>query len=164
MGRGGMATDEVTLLARKWFRRYGDENVQHQLAVSTGDNINGTILLGLSTSRINSNYSYVFVDSVNANAPKNNQGEWRFNGEVTVHELIHLWQVNPSDPGGGGHCTANRYDSSAALCAMHGSYTCPGSTNGTCAEFYDGTVALHFVNGDSEYWQIRRRSEPFPQY
>jgi hypothetical protein len=129
------------------------------LAASTAGD---TDTLGRATSRIATNYAYVFVDAVNANAPKLKQSEWRLNGEVTTHETTHLWQVNPSATD--GHCGERSYVSPALWCVMHGSYSDNGACGGTCPEFYDGQTAFHSAGDESEYTHIRRRPEPFPQF
>jgi hypothetical protein len=151
----GAISDELSLLARKWFHRYGDDNVQHLIGASAADD---TFTLGRTAAGIGTNFIWVFVQSVVDRAP--NRGEARFNGEVTAHEFGHAWQVNIGL--NGGHCADRQYNNPTRWCTMHGSYDDFGACHGTCPEFYDGTVAFHYSAGDSEYLHIRRRPEPLP--
>lgn len=158
--RGFTASDPLGALARKWFYAYGTDNVQHLLAGARGEQATNEVFLGLTTSRIGTNFSWIFVEAVNSEAPR--RGRLRFNGEVVAHELTHEWQVNPT--GDGGHCVSRRYDVPGLFCSMYGSYNDFGNCKGTCPEFYDGEVALHYDAGaDSEYLYVRRRIDQFPQ-
>jgi hypothetical protein len=96
--------------------------------------------------------------------------------ETTVHELVHLYDVNPpalvSDtpatmPITGGHCNFMAWD--GGHCLMN--------NNRTRTERGDGAVSAHvqpgvvsgqagmtFPFGDSEYRRIRYRLDPLPQF
>lgn len=158
-GRGDSPSDEVRAIARKWFFNYGKENHQHLLAGSASSD--GT-LQGLTAARIiNTNWSWIFVDSVAGTSPRRGNGESAFNGEVTAHEIGHQWQVNPPVATTGGHDGRFRWNSSTLFCTMHGDYADFGNCGGTCPEFFDGQVGFHFQSDtDSEYMTIRNQAEP----
>lgn len=155
--------DSVREVARKWFFDADRPNHQHLLA---GSRHADPGLQGVTTARIGTNWSWIFVETVVASSPRRGAAEWRFNGEVTAHELAHQWQVNPPGVGAGGHCDQFRWDSTGLYCSMHPDYGFAStSCRGTCPEFYDGQVGFHYVSAnDSEYLTIRRRPEPVPQF
>lgn len=154
---------ELRSIARKWFFHAVQNNHQHVLGAS--ERLGDAGLLGLTTARVGTNWSWIFVESVNDAAPRRNDGEWVFNGEVTAHELAHQWQVN--DPANGGHCDHPAVGTNF-FCTMHGSYNDFGQCAGLCPQFLDGFVGFHYqgqgVTADSEYLMIRHQNEPIPQY
>lgn len=152
----GQRNDMLDLLAQKWFQLRGDENVQHLIAGSA----NGGTTLGI-TGTHGVNFAWVFDDSISKQVHNHNRA-YTFKGEITAHELAHEFRVNPS-VSGGGHCAEKQWDDSTKWCSMHGSYDDFGNCSGVCAEFYDGKVAFHYRAGDSEYLQVRRVADPFPQ-
>jgi hypothetical protein len=161
---GGLSGDEATAIARKWFLNFTRSNHQHLLTARV--HFDDTIQ-GLTTARIGTNWSWIFVDTVNDSSPRGAR-EWLFNGEVTSHEIAHQWQVNPIPVDTTrGHCTSFRWNSATLYCSMHGDYGALGGTlcHGTCPEFFDGQVGFHYQSPtDSEYTFIRQRPEPVPQF
>ncbi len=154
----GLIGDESRELARKWFFHFGRSNHQHLLGGTTGYSSG---LQGLTTARIGTNWSWIFVQTIIDASPRRSGGEAAFNGEVTAHEIGHQWQVNPN-----GHCNWFRWNSTTLYCTMHGDYGIAGaSCSGTCPEFFDGQVGFHYQSGtDSEYMTIRHRPDPVPQF
>lgn len=157
----GEPGSEVREIARRWFRNFDRPNHQHLLGGRLGYEAG---VKGLTTAKIGTNWSWIFVESVAASSPRRGGGEWVFNGEVAGHEMAHQWQVNPGTDTG-GHCTDFRWNSTTLYCAMHGDYgVAAGPCGGTCPEFFDGQVGFHHeLATNSEYTYIRRRPEPVPQ-
>jgi hypothetical protein len=86
------------------------------------------------------------------------------NAEVTLHETVHEWGVNPVPPPNVqvGHCLRERYQTDGRFCHMHA----PFYNLLHNPELGDGQADFHYevdANGnvDSEYTHIRRHGEPF---
>lgn len=154
--------EETRELARKWFFHFDRFNHQHLLGGRTGSSSG---LQGLTTARIGTNWSWIFVQTVTDASPRRGGGEALFNSEVTAHEIAHQWQVN-SGTATGGHCNWFRWSSTTLYCTMHGDYGVAGaSCSGTCPEFFDGQVGFHYQSAtDSEFMTIRHRPDPIPQF
>lgn len=152
---------ELRAIPRKWFFHFAEPNHQHLIGASRAHD---PTLQGLTTARIGTNWSWVFVERVVGSAPRPGDREWVFNGEVTAHEIAHQWQVNPTRSG--GHCPYLRWNSPRLYCSMHGDYGVAAEPcHGTCPEFFDGQVGFHYASSrDSEYLTIRQRLEPIPQF
>ena len=161
IGGGGEPGSEAREVARRWFHNFDRPNHQHLLGAGTGFDAG---VKGLTTAKIGTNWSWIFVESVAASSPRRGGREWVFNGEVASHEMAHQWQVNPG-PNTGGHCAEFRWNSTMLYCTMHSDYgVAADPCGGTCPEFYDGQVGFHYVSGtNSEYTYIRRRPDPVPQ-
>ena len=84
-------------------------------------------------------------------------------GEVSAHELAHVFDVNQPITSTNGHCTNQKpqpggpmASNQAAHCLMNG--------NRTNAERVDGVIGFHNDPWDtSEYRRIRARPDPIPQ-
>jgi hypothetical protein len=89
------------------------------------------------------------------------------NSEVTLHESMHQWAVNPPPTPAGvqvGHCLFQRYQHDDVYCLMHAPYYDPAHNH----ELGDGVATFHYevtANGNvhSEYTHVRRHSEPYVQ-
>jgi len=118
------------------------------------------------------NPSWVFVRRIELGVTESPQPIYqldpdRVNGEVTTHELVHQWHVNPDATLAGateGHCLEQDYRAIGAFCLMHAPFYAVAH-NG---EFGDGLVVLHYrrVTGtvDSEYVTIRAAADPLPRH
>ena len=87
------------------------------------------------------------------------------NSEVTLHESVHQWRVNPVPPTATvkvGHCLSQRYQQDGKYCLMHA----PFYSQQHNAELGDGLADFHYTvdasgKVDSEYVHIRQHAEPF---
>jgi hypothetical protein len=111
-GTGGSNREETALTARKWALHWNQPNHEHLLAGCEAEPSNGAHPLGVTRARFGASWSWIFVQTVIDRAPRRNNGEWLFNGEVTAHEFAHLWQVNPPVDVTNGHCGNNRIPTS----------------------------------------------------
>lgn len=172
-----------TEIAGKWFENSNGSvarnNHQHLVAASRSEfDASGEIghaVLGQHGPFPNAAFIFnALIEEIVAdtNGPYAGLNLNNFIAETTVHELVHLYDVNPpglfSDdptvPITGGHCMLMAWD--GGQCLM--------SSNRTAAEHADGKVSAHVqpgvvgavVNdfGDSEYRRIRYRLDPLPQF
>ena len=176
----GLSESFMGLFASKWYenseRLAGTvvrNSSNHRLLIGAGQllpDVNGGARLGRTIGAPNP--SFVFVDRIERAVtepiqPVRNLSATNVNGEVTTHELVHQWNVNPNATASGtteGHCLQVDYGGSMA-CLMHAPFNDPLHN----FEYGDGTVRLHYQtlqNGtiDSEYMTIRTAIEPMPPY
>jgi hypothetical protein len=162
----GVDSDQSALTALKWFHHANVPNHEHVLAGRQGRD---AVEMGITRARLGANWSWIWVQSVIDHAPRRGNREWALNGEVTAHEVAHLWQVNPAVSVTGGHCGTNQsptspraWNNAQLFCVMQSPYDSPNCGGGTCPEFYDGIVAFHYNGTSSEHIDIRRRPDPLP--
>jgi hypothetical protein len=163
------ASDEIEhrVFAMKWFYEQ-KPNHQHLIA-ATIDGVSKD-RYGLAYADNDQNYTYVFVKKIDGKFFKNPN----LNREVTVHEIVHLWHVNPGGAFGGGvngeHCSHRNWQNAGTCTGFYALdlFVRPdGNTDdcgGVCAEYQDGRVQYHLkdLETDSEYTYIRRRPDPVP--
>lgn len=87
--------------------------------------------------------------------------------EVSAHELVHFYDVNPPAFGTGatfGHCTNDPGAAPNGPLASNGAGYCVMNGNRTRANWADGRFGLHIAPwGTSEYRRIRARWDPITQ-
>jgi hypothetical protein len=87
--------------------------------------------------------------------------------ELSTHELVHLFDVNPpafAAPTTAGHCTLDPAGPSGGPLASNGTGRCLMNRSRTNPERGDGLFGLHVQRwATSEYRRVRARPEPLPQ-
>jgi len=163
-----MTTQGMVFAGGKWFaaRKLTTVPANTALAVAASTKLplaGNQLSLGTTTS--GGAYSYVWRASIDeaTSGPRH-----RFpltaghnpdltSGEVLVHEIAHLWNVNPNYPD--HECTHNSYDNPALFCQGNGPQVSGQYDDGHIAFHYTGTTP---ATADSEYMTIRTAPEPKP--
>jgi hypothetical protein len=158
---GNTGRDSMTLIPRKWFYHRGERNKQHLLAGAR------QVLsdLGRANPEPGEPWAWVFDRAIEIYGPLFGARD-RLRGEATVHELTHTWGVLHDDEATGSN-DQKQWNSPTLFCTMHAGYSC--GLDPVCSEFYDGTVAFHFIEQagqppNSEYLEIRGKQDPLPYY
>jgi hypothetical protein len=150
-GEAHSVSSEANLFARKWSYHRSDPNHMQLLTAWNSDYKSP----GRASSITGVAFAWVFIGTSNGLAPA--ASEDKLKGEVVVHELTHLWQAD--------HCAEFEFDSGRRCTMRDGAdwTSCSDTNDTTCPEFFDGVSRFHHVSeNDSEYWQIRKRPDPFP--
>lgn len=118
-----------------------------------------TITTGLTTVGGGSNWSWLFVDRIEAavassGLPWSGMSGTVVNGETTAHEIGHQWKMNVGLVG--DHCRQYMYGRVGLFCTMNSA--------DNAAQMGDGIVGFHHLGDtDSEFRVIREKDDPVPQ-